>query len=120
MYGPYIRRALGISSFTLCTFVLLTIATSYTDARFILSCRVIAEICHGDVHCLKEMSHQFPDCYTGLSPIIERATDINSNQHTVGSSSGPMSFADFGPLPPLEKRTRLMNVLMKVDRIAAG
>ncbi|CAD5231824.1 unnamed protein product [Bursaphelenchus xylophilus] len=64
----------------------------------ILSCRVINGLCQGDDYCLEEMKTRFPHCYFEA---LKRSVTPPINQKRASSF-------------------KLLNILMKVDRIPVG
>ena len=89
-----------------------------SDAKFLLSCRVIAGICQGDPRCLDEMSVRFPDCYleSPFDMLPAKGADL-----LLAADGAAREEQQQQQRLPLDKRAlKLMKVLMMKDRIPVG
>jgi len=83
--------------------LLITSLVSPNEGRFVLSCRVISNICQNDGACIDEIGLRFPDCFIDGSYSAEMPTE--------------------GTVFALNKRApgvKLLKVLMMKDRIPGG
>uniref|UniRef100_A0A7E4ZTD2 Uncharacterized protein n=1 Tax=Panagrellus redivivus TaxID=6233 RepID=A0A7E4ZTD2_PANRE len=88
-------KLLFLALFAVCCLAMIV------EARILLSCRIIDSICQDESNCLKEMKAKFDDCYEG------EYSDLIMTKRGAEDEKRANAF-------------KLMNLLVKVDRIPVG
>lgn len=78
MFQTFNIFSIKIDKFILTTVIAFLHLCFNSEAKFMLSCKVISGICQEDGMCLNEMSSRFPDCYLDA---VKRFDNNNNNQY---------------------------------------